>query len=154
MPFSIIEGDITRMKTDVIVNAANTELQPGGGVCGAIYRAAGYDKLLQETKSIGPIRTGEAVMTDGYDLPAKRIIHTAGPVYEGGHKGEEALLTAAYRNSLELAAEHGANSIAFPLLSAGIYGYPKEEAKEVAERTIREFLATHEMDVYLVLFGG
>ncbi len=153
MPFMIVEGDITRMETDVIVNAANTQLEPGGGVCGAIYQAAGYDALRNATKSLGPIQTGEAVITEGFRLPAKYIVHTAGPVYGDGKQGEPEQLASAYRNALQLAHKHGAKSIAFPLLSAGIYGYPKKEALNVCIRTVGEFLKTHDMDVYLTLFN-
>lgn len=153
MPFFKIQGDITKMETDAIVNAANTQLRMGGGVCGAIFRAAGAAKLQAACDALAPIQTGEAVITDGFDLPAKYIIHTAGPIYQDGNHREEALLRACYINSLELARQNGCASVAFPLISGGIYGYPKEEALRVAEEAIGDFLAKNEMDVYLVLFG-
>jgi len=153
MPFAIVHQDITTMETDAIVNAANTGLRMGGGVCGAIFRAAGAAELQAVCDKLAPIRTGEAVITPGFNLPARYIIHTAGPIYRGGSHGEERLLRACYLNSLRLAAEHQCGSIAFPLISAGIYGYPKEEAKAVAEQAIRDFLEEHDMDVRLVLFG-
>ena len=141
MPFSIIRNDITKLRADAIVNAANTELQMGGGVCGAIFSAAGADMLRQACNKLAPIKTGEAVITSGFNLPAKYIIHTAGPVYRGGLHGEEALLRSCYINSLELAVTHNCASIAFPLISSGIYGYPKSEALRVATEAIRGFIA-------------
>jgi len=153
MPFSVVHQDITTMHVDAIVNAANTGLRMGGGVCGAIFRAAGADKMQAACDRLAPIKTGEAVITPGFGLPARYVIHTAGPVYRDGRHGEEALLRACYLNSLKLAAEHGCRSVAFPLISAGIYGYPKQEAMAVAERAIRDFLERHEMDVYLALWG-
>jgi O-acetyl-ADP-ribose deacetylase (regulator of RNase III) len=153
MPFTVVRQDITTMRVDAIVNAANTGLKMGGGVCGAIFRAAGAAELQAACDKLAPIRTGEAVITPGFNLPARYIIHTAGPVYRDGKHGEETLLRACYLNSLKLAAEHGCRSIAFPLISAGIYGYPKQDAMAVAERVIRDFLAQREMDVYLALWG-
>ena len=153
MPFTVVRQDITTMRVDAIVNAANTGLKMGGGVCGAIFRAAGAAELQAACDKLAPIRTGEAVITPGFNLPARYIIHTAGPVYRDGKPGEETLLRACYLNSLKLAAEHGCRSIAFPLISAGIYGYPKQDAMAVAERVIRDFLAQREMDVYLALWG-
>lgn len=120
MPFFKVQNDITKMETDAIVNAANRRLRVGGGVCGAIFRAAGVEKLQAACNGLGPIETGQAVITDGFHLPAKYIIHTAGPIYQGGNHGEEALLRACYMNSLQLAKEHGCKSIAFPLISSGI----------------------------------
>ena len=142
------------MQVDAIVNAANTGLKMGGGVCGAIFRAAGPAELQEACDRLAPIRTGEAVITPGFRLPAKYVIHTAGPIYRGGNHGEERLLRSCYLNSLGLAAEHQCASVAFPLISSGIYGYPKEEALRVAIGAIREFLAGHdrEMDVFLTLF--
>ncbi len=128
MPLNIIRQDITKLKVDAIVNAANTNLQMGGGVCGAIFQAAGADRLQSACNALAPIKTGEAVITQGFNLPAKYIIHTAGPVWRGGSKGEEAELRSCYINSLNLAAKHKCESIAFPLISSGIYGYPKQEA--------------------------
>ena len=152
MSFEIIKGDITKLKTDAIVNAANTALRQGGGVCGAIFAAAGADRLQKECDKLGGCKTGEAVITSGYDLPAKHIIHTVGPVWHGGNKNEEELLRNCYVNSLLLAKENNIKSIAFPLISSGIFGYPKDEAMKVAESAINEFLSANEMTVYLVLF--
>lgn len=151
MPFTIEHGDITRSDTDAIVNAANTSLLFGGGVCGAIFEAAGIRQLEQACAAIGHCPTGQAVITPGFRLHAKYVIHTPGPVYSGAPRDEK-LLSDCYKNSLELAAKNGCASIAFPLISAGIYGYPKHEALEVASRTIEDFLKTHEMDVRLVLY--
>ena len=152
MPLTIIRNDITKMKADAIVNAANTALQMGGGVCGAIFSAAGADKLQAACDKLAPIKTGEAVITPGFKLPAKYIIHAAGPVYRDGEHGEEDLLRSCYKNSLNLAAEHGCESIAFPLISSGIYGYPKADALRVATGAIRDFLSDNDMDVSLVVF--
>lgn len=153
MPFEIIKGDITKLNTDAIVNAANEALKRGGGVCGAIFAAAGADELQRECDNIGGCKTGEAVITKGYNLSAKHIIHTVGPVWQGGGHGESKLLENCYRNSLLLAKKHNLESIAFPLISSGIFGYPKDDAMNVAEATINEFLCENEMNVYLVLFG-
>jgi len=121
MPFTIVRNDITKMKVDVIVNAANTALKMGGGVCGAIFRAAGAEKLQEACDKLAPIKTGEAVITPGFDLPARYIIHTAGPVYhEWSREQSEQLLYSAYTNSLKLAIENKCESIAFPLISSGI----------------------------------
>jgi len=154
MPFSIVQNDITKMQVDAIVNAANTSLKMGGGVCGAIFKAAGPEQLQAACDAIGGCRTGEAVITPGFKLPAKYIIHTPGPVWRGGKEGEEELLRNCYLKSLKLAEQHGCKSVAFPLISAGIYGYPKEEALCVAASAIRDFLSESEsdMDVYLVVF--
>lgn len=154
MPYIETEGDITLMETDAIVNAANTELLAGGGVCGAIFRRAGHDELQKACDRLSPIRTGEAVMTPGFRLKAKYIIHTAGPVYYDGSRGEEELLRSCYRSSLELAKAQGLGSIAFPLISSGIYGYPYQEALRVAREEIEEFCSRNKLDVYLVLFRG
>ena len=153
MPFSIVRQDITKMDVDAVVNAANTQLLMGGGVCGAIFRAAGAHRLQTACDRLSPIRTGEAVITPGFDLQARFIIHTAGPVYsDHSPRRSEELLYSAYREALRLAASHGCESIAFPLISSGIYGYPKDEALHVATNAIRDFLRDHEMDVYLAVF--
>lgn len=153
MPFSIVRQDITKMKADAIVNAANTALQMGGGVCGAIFKAAGAEKLQQACDKVSPIKTGEAAITPGFQLPAKYVIHAAGPVYNSKNKEKCAtLLRSAYTNSLALALENKCESIAFPLISSGIYGYPKDEALREATTAITVFLAEHEMDVYLAVF--
>lgn len=152
MPLTIVRNDITKMNVDIIVNAANSALQMGGGVCGAIFRAAGPEQLQRACDEIGHCSTGKAVITDGFDLPAKYIIHTVGPIWQGGSKGEPELLASCYRESLKLAVEKGAESIAFPLISSGIYGYPKKQALQVATTAIREFLKTHDLHVSLVIF--
>ena len=151
MPLKILSADITKLEVDAIVNAANTELLAGGGVCGAIFRAAGRYELQEACNKLAPIRTGEAVITQGFNLPAKFIIHTAGPVWNGGTNNEENLLRNCYINSLKLAAENNLTSIAFPLISSGIYGYPPQAALEVAVRAIKDFLAEHDMDVTLTV---
>ena len=139
----LIKGDITRVKTDAIVNAANSSLMGGGGVDGAIHRAGG-PAILEECKRIvakqGGCKTGEAVMTTAGDLPAKFVIHTVGPVWNGGKKNEDELLAACYQNSLNLAIQHKLTSIAFPNISTGIYGFPKKEASEIATATTIDFL--------------
>lgn len=153
MPFTIVRQDITKMKVDAIVNAANTDLQMGGGVCGAIFKAAGAYQLQAACDTLAPIKTGEAAITPGFDLPAKYIIHAAGPIYRlGDAEQSEALLRAAYLSALHLAVEYSCESIAFPLISSGIYGYPKDSALRVASSVIQTFLADHELDVYLAVF--
>ena len=137
-----VQGDITRMQVDVVVNAANTSLLGGGGVDGAIHRAAG-PQLLAECRALGGCPAGEARITGGYRLPARYIIHTVGPVWYGGSRGEEGLLAACYRNSLRLAAENGAASLAFPSISTGAYRFPIERASRIAVAETRAFLAHH-----------
>ncbi|MDO4798420.1 MAG: macro domain-containing protein [Coriobacteriales bacterium] len=152
MPLQIVRNDITHMHVDAIVNAANEHLRHGGGVCGAIFAAAGPRELQRACDEIGHCDTGSAVATPAFALHARHIIHTVGPVWYGGGAGEEQALRSCYRSSLALAHELGDESIAFPLISSGIYGYPKDQAIDVAIGEIRAFLAQHEMDVYLILF--
>ena len=148
----IIKGDITRLRCDAIVNAANSSLLGGGGVDGAIHRAAGPE-LLAECRSLGGCRTGEAKITKGYNLPARFVIHTVGPIYfEHLPKEAEALLTACYENSLKLAREKGLKTVAFPMISAGVYGYPQREAIRVAVETMKGHAEEFD-ELTLVLFG-
>jgi len=136
---TVIQGDITKQIVDAIVNAANTTLLGGGGVDGAIHRAAG-PKLLEECRQLKGCPTGEAKVTKGYHLPARRVIHTVGPVWHGGNHGEDELLASCYRNSLALAEQYGAKAIAFPCISTGAYGFPNKRAAEIALNEAREFL--------------
>ncbi len=149
----LVRGDITKQDTEAVVNAANKELAPGGGVAGAIHKAAG-PQLWEESKQLGGCETGEAKITGGYDLPASYVIHTVGPVYSGAEEDPE-LLESSYRNSLRLARENEINSISFPALSTGAFGYPEEEAGEIALKTIVDFLKNHSQPelVRLVLYG-
>lgn len=152
MPLHFVRNDIVKMKTDAIVNAANSHLAAGSGVCGAIFAAAGHADMQAACKAIGHCDTGSAVITPGFRLRAKYVIHAVGPIWMGGGYHEEALLAGAYRTALRLAETNGCGSISFPLISAGVYGYPREEALRVAVDAISAFLADHEMEVYLVLF--
>ncbi len=152
MPFEIVRNDITKMKVDAIVNAANSRLQQGDGVCGAIFAAAGADQLQMECDRIGFCQVGSAVITSGYQLYAKHIIHAVGPVWQGGNHNEKDLLSSSYTAALDLAQNNHCSSIAFPLISSGIFGYPKDKALQVAVSAISEFILEHDMMVYLVVF--
>lgn len=152
MSLKTLQEDITKLDADAIVNAANRTLLGGGGVDGAIHRAAGKE-LLAECRTLGGCETGQAKITRGYKLPAKYVIHTVGPVWHGGGQGEPELLENAYKNSLAIAREKKLTSIAFPAISTGIYGYPKDEAAEIAVRTCLEFLKEYDMEIILVAFS-
>lgn len=143
MTLELYRGDITKLDVDAIVNAANESLLGGGGVDGAIHRAAGRE-LYEECKKIGGCPTGEARITRGYRLPARHVIHTVGPVWHGGGRGERELLASCYRNSLRLAVENGVRTIAFPAISCGVYRFPVDEAAKIAVRETRAFLAEHD----------
>lgn len=147
----VVQEDITRLTVDVIVNAANSSLLGGGGVDGAIHRAAGPG-LLHECRLLGGCKTGEAKLTKGYRLPAGHIIHTVGPVWNGGNKNEEGLLQQCYFNSLHLALKHSFRSVAFPNISTGIFGFPKDKAAAIAWHTVQQFIEDHPQAFDRVLF--
>ncbi|MBR3339638.1 MAG: macro domain-containing protein [Lachnospiraceae bacterium] len=153
MPLQIVRNNIVNMDVDAIVNTANPEPRVGGGTDFAVYEAAGYDRLLKARRKIGAIAPGDAAVTRGYSLPVKYIIHTVGPMWQGGDQGEREILRDCFRNSLELSERKRCRTVAFPLISAGVYSFPKAEALDIAVSSIRRFLKTSEMTVYLVVFG-
>lgn len=147
-----VKGDITTQRVDAIVNAANERLMQGGGVCGAIFAAAGARKLQKACDAIGYCATGDAVITEGFELPANYIIHTVGPVWHGGESGEEAKLASCYTRSLEMAETKGLKTVAFPSISTGIFGYPVEKAAKTAVKAVKEYVKAKDMEVLWVLF--
>jgi O-acetyl-ADP-ribose deacetylase len=150
-PLVIVQGDITRLQVDAIVNAANTTLLGGGGVDGAIHRGAGPE-LLEACRALHGCATGEAKITPGYALPARFVIHTVGPVWRGGQSGEDAALARCYQNSLNLAVLHGARTVAFPAISTGVYGFPMERAASIAVAETRRFISAHSSQLDQVVF--
>lgn len=153
MPLRALKADITTLAVDAVVNAANEALRQGGGVCGAIFRAAGAARLAAACAPLAPCPTGEARLTPGFGLPARFVIHAVGPVWHGGGRGEAALLAGAYRASLSALRGAGGRSIAFPAISSGIFGYPAEQAARIAVRTVREDLALHgDLDILFACF--
>lgn len=154
MTLKVVDLDILKLNVDAIVNAANIDLIEGGGICGQIFEKAGRNNLKKACKKLSPIKPGQAVITDGFGLNQKFIIHAVGPIYNEVYKEAcQKILKNAYKNTLELAKKNKINSIAFPLISAGIYGYPEKEAFFIAKNTIDEFLEENEMDVYLSTYG-
>lgn len=149
--FKIIHGDITKLSVDGIVNAANETLLGGGGVDGAIHRAAGPE-LVEECRTLNGCQAGQAKITKGYRLPAKYVIHTVGPRYKDGKEGEAEVLASCYRESIKLALDKGLKSLAFPLISSGAFGYPYQEALTIAENTIKKTIQDKDIEVYLILF--
>lgn len=154
MPFAIVRNDISNMSVDAVVNAANSSLAPGGGVCGAIFAAAGLDEMQRACRAIGHCDVGQAVVTDGFALAARYVIHAVGPIWQDGMHGEPEFLKSCYRNALARAQECDCKSVAFPLISTGTYGFPKAEALKIAVSAISEFLLEHDMQVYLVVFDS
>ncbi|WP_311370570.1 macro domain-containing protein [Anaerococcus hydrogenalis] len=154
MTLQVVDIDILKLKVDAVVNAANVDLKEGGGICGQIFEKAGRDKLKEACQKLSPIKPGQAVLTDGFDLYQKYIIHAVGPIYNEIYKEAcQKILEDAYKNALELAKKNKINSIAFPLISAGIYGYPDREAFMIAKNTIDEFLKENKMYIYLSTYG-
>lgn len=152
MPFRIVRDDIAHMRVDAVVNATNAQLLAGGGVCGALFRGAGHGDLSYACRAVGACPVGEAVVTPGFALPARYIIHTVGPVWRGGDEGEPALLRRCYDASLARVEELGVESVAFPLISAGAFGFPKPAALAIALEAFASFLVDHDIDIYLVVF--